>query len=204
MEWEPAAGFARALASRDAVPGGGAASAVAGALGAALGSMVGELTVGKKKYAPVEKDLRLLMARRRASGRSCWHWRWKMGRRSCPCPGPTPFPGMTRPGRRPWRPASRRAAAVPLKILEKSGQALALLEEFARKGSAPGGIGEAGTGAALCRAALWGAALNVRANTRLMADRDRARELDLQTEGLLREHLPLAERICEEIYGRTE
>lgn len=90
-----------------------------------------------------------------------------------------------------------------MKILEKSGQALALLEEFARKGSAPGGIGRRHRGGPVPGGSM-GAALNVRANTRLMADRDRARELDLQTEGLLREHLPLAERICEEIYGRTE
>ena len=39
------------LASRDSVPGGGSASALAGAIGAALGNMVGELTVGKAKYA---------------------------------------------------------------------------------------------------------------------------------------------------------
>ena len=41
--------FTAALASKASVPGGGSACALAGALAAALGGMVGELTVGKKK-----------------------------------------------------------------------------------------------------------------------------------------------------------
>ena len=55
--------FTEALASKAAVPGGGGASALVGAIGIALGDMVGELTVGKKKYADVEEDVRALMAR---------------------------------------------------------------------------------------------------------------------------------------------
>ena len=53
--------FAEALAAKAAVPGGGGASALVGALGAALGSMVGALTVGKPKYADAEPELRELM-----------------------------------------------------------------------------------------------------------------------------------------------
>ena len=49
--------FALDLASAAPVPGGGGAAAVVGALAAALGSMVGNLTVGKKKYAQNEPRL---------------------------------------------------------------------------------------------------------------------------------------------------
>ena len=53
-------GFLEELASKAAAPGGGGASALVGAAGVALGSMVGSLTVGKKKYAAVdEHDQRL-------------------------------------------------------------------------------------------------------------------------------------------------
>ena len=45
--------FVEALASKAPTPGGGGASAYAGALASALASMVGNLTVGKKKYADV-------------------------------------------------------------------------------------------------------------------------------------------------------
>ena len=51
--------FTAVLAAKDAVPGGGGASALVGAIGIALGNMVGSLTVGKKKYAAVEEDVRL-------------------------------------------------------------------------------------------------------------------------------------------------
>ncbi len=46
-----------ALASKAPVPGGGGASALGGALGAALGQMVVHLTIGKKRYADVEEEM---------------------------------------------------------------------------------------------------------------------------------------------------
>ncbi len=48
--------FIEVLASKAALPGGGGASALAGAIGIALGNMVGSLTVGKKTYADVEEE----------------------------------------------------------------------------------------------------------------------------------------------------
>ena len=53
--------FVEVLSSKAPVPGGGGASALVGAVGAALCNMVGNLTVGKKKYADVEEELRGLM-----------------------------------------------------------------------------------------------------------------------------------------------
>ena len=53
--------FLEKLSSKAPVPGGGGASALAGALAAALGLMVGNLTVGKKKYAGVEARVKEIM-----------------------------------------------------------------------------------------------------------------------------------------------
>ena len=53
--------FVNETASSAPVPGGGGVSALVGALGIALGDMVGELTTGKKKYADVEEDIKRLM-----------------------------------------------------------------------------------------------------------------------------------------------
>ena len=47
--------FIEALASKAPTPGGGGASAYVGVLASALASMVGNLTVGKKKYADAEE-----------------------------------------------------------------------------------------------------------------------------------------------------
>lgn len=53
--------FTKILASKAPVPGGGGAAAVVGALGIALCSMVGNLTVGRKKYAEVEYDVKVML-----------------------------------------------------------------------------------------------------------------------------------------------
>ena len=49
--------FVTVLASSEPAPGGGGAAALVGAIGTALGNMVGSLTVGKKKYADVEAEI---------------------------------------------------------------------------------------------------------------------------------------------------
>jgi len=53
--------FLDALASKAPVPGGGGAAAMGGAIGMALSNMVGNLTVGKKKYAGVEDEVKELL-----------------------------------------------------------------------------------------------------------------------------------------------
>ncbi len=53
--------FIEVLASKAPVPGGGGAAAMGGAIGMALSNMVGNLTVGKKKYADVEPEVKELI-----------------------------------------------------------------------------------------------------------------------------------------------
>lgn len=55
--------FIEVLASKAPVPGGGGAAAMGGAIGMALSNMVGNLTVGKKKYADVEGEAKELLAK---------------------------------------------------------------------------------------------------------------------------------------------
>jgi methenyltetrahydrofolate cyclohydrolase len=55
--------FLEALASSSATPGGGSAAAIIGAMGAALVSMVCNLTIGKKKYADVEDEMKQVLAK---------------------------------------------------------------------------------------------------------------------------------------------
>lgn len=53
--------FVEVLASKEPVPGGGGAAALVGSIGMALGNMVGNLTVGKKKYKDVEPEVKEIM-----------------------------------------------------------------------------------------------------------------------------------------------
>ena len=55
--------FNKVLASKAPVPGGGGAAAMGGAIGMALSNMVGNLTIGKKKYAEVEDEVKELVAK---------------------------------------------------------------------------------------------------------------------------------------------
>ncbi|MGH7187494.1 MAG: cyclodeaminase/cyclohydrolase family protein, partial [Pseudomonadota bacterium] len=55
--------FLRALASKSATPGGGSAAAIMGAMGAALVSMVCNLTLGKKGYEAAEGEMQAVLAR---------------------------------------------------------------------------------------------------------------------------------------------
>ena len=62
MTLESCRTFVEVLASNAPAPGGGGAAALVGAIGTALGNMVGSLTVGKKKYAEVEAEIVALKA----------------------------------------------------------------------------------------------------------------------------------------------
>ena len=57
--------FVNVLASKSAVPGGGGAAALVGAIGMALGSMVCNLTIGKKKYAEYEESVNEILVKAR-------------------------------------------------------------------------------------------------------------------------------------------
>jgi methenyltetrahydrofolate cyclohydrolase len=54
--------FLDELASKASTPGGGSAAAIMGAMGAALVSMVCNLTIGKKNYTEVEEDLKAVLS----------------------------------------------------------------------------------------------------------------------------------------------
>ena len=73
------------------------------------------------------------------------------------------------------------ACAVPLEVMEKCAEGVALVEEYAAKGSVMA-VSDAGCAAALCKVALQAASLNVFINTKLMADRERAAALDAKTD----------------------
>ena len=192
--------FLGKLGSSDAVPGGGGASALAGALGASLGIMVGSLTVGKKKYADVEEDIKALMAEMKAISESLAECINKDAEMFAPLAEAYGIP-KGEPGREEvLEKCLRDAAATPFEIMELCCRATELLEDLAVKGSKMV-ISDAATGAALCRGALLGAAVNVKVNTRLMKDRDYASYLDAKADAMINEYASRAEEVFKEYYG---
>jgi formiminotetrahydrofolate cyclodeaminase len=93
------------------------------------------------------------------------------------------------------------ACAVPLEVMEKCAEGIALVEEYAAKGSVMA-VSDAGCAAALCKAALQAASLNVFINTKLMADRERAAALDAKTDKLLDEFVLRADAVFASVMNK--
>lgn len=190
--------FINLLASDAPAPGGGGAAAVAGALGTALSHMVGALTVGKKKYAPVEPEIRALMDRCDALQRELLEQVQADEEGFRPLAQAYGIP-KDDPGREEiLERASADACQAPLRIMELCGESLEAAAVLAEKGSRLA-VSDAGCAAALLRGAMESASLNVFVNTRTMKDRGRADELNRRCQDLLDRGVPLAGRILQAV-----
>lgn len=193
--------FTEQLASPTSVPGGGGASALVGSIGIALGDMVGEFTVGKKKYAAVEEDIKALMVRAQDLRVRFLELTDKDAEVFEPLSRAYGIP-KDDPNRDSVMEAClKEAASVPMEILRLSCEALEVLSEFAAKGSVMV-ISDAATGAAACRGALSGAAVNVKINTKSMKDRAYAEALNKEVDERLDRYRTLADTIFENVYTR--
>ncbi len=195
--------FALALSSKAPTPGGGGASALVGALGAALGIMVGELTVGKKKYADVEEDLRALMAEAAELRDKLLREIDKDAEVFGPLAEAYSIPKEDPKRAEVMEKCLRDACAVPMDIMRLSCRAIELQQGFAEKGSALV-ISDAGTGVVFCWAALYGGALNVRVNTRLMADRAYAEKLNAEVDAMMEQYWKLAADVYDGVMERLK
>lgn len=198
MQQMTLADFARELSGNAPVPGGGGAAALCGALAAALSSMVASLTVGKKKYEAVQADMNTLI---RDAGRLREEFLGLIDEDAeafAPLAAAYRLPRGTEEEKAARREemerAFRRAAESPLRIMEKTREALVLVREAARKGSVIA-VSDAGCAAAILEAAARCAALNVTVNTRLMEDQKTAGQLERRAQEILAECQDETERI---------
>ena len=95
------------------------------------------------------------------------------------------------------------ACSVPMEIMEKCCEAIELIVEFGAKGSKLA-ISDAGVGAAFCKAALQGASLNVYINTKSMADREYAEELNRKADAMLEKYTKIADDTFNSVLGRLK
>ena len=165
--------FLERLASNAPTPGGGGGAAMAGALAVALTSMVGNLTVGKEKFAQYEAEVQELLAKAEAlrlellsfvnadaevfnSFMTCYR-----------LPKATEGEKLTR--NQAIQNAAKEAAEVPLKIAEACLEVMKLAERIAIIGN-PGAITDAAVSSIMARAALRSAVYNVVVNLKLIKD----------------------------------
>ena len=190
--------FVEVLASKAPVPGGGGASALVGAVGMALGNMVGSLTVGKKKYADVEEEMYALKEKATALQADFL----RLIERDAEVFEPlSKAYGMPRETEEEKAIVLKDACSVPMEIMEKCCEAIDIIVEFAAKGSALA-ISDAGVGVAFCKAALLGASLNVFINTKSMADKEYAEELNAKADAMIKKYTKIADEVFAGVEGR--
>lgn len=194
--------FVRELSSKAPIPGGGGASALAGALAAALGQMVGNLTAGKKKYAAVEEEIQEILKRLQKMQEEFLRLLDRDEEVFKPLAEAYGMPKNTIQEREQKALVMEErlldATMVPLEIMEKAVQAMELLEILAKKGSVMA-VSDVGVGVQFARTALLGGVMNVYINTKSMTNRTRAAQLNSKADKLVATGRELADRIYGEV-----
>ena len=194
MTMETCRKFVEVLASDAPTPGGGGAAALVGAIGTALGNMVGSLTVGKKKYADVEAEIIALKAKCDALQTELLNQVEMDEINFLPLAKAYGIPKDDPNRDKIMAEATVIACSTPLKIMELCCEAIECIKVFAEKGSRLA-VSDAGCGAVCCKAALQAASLNVFINTKSLKDRVVAEELNAKTLGMMDKYCPMADEI---------
>ena len=199
--------FVEVLASKAPVPGGGGASALVGAIGTALGNMVGSLTVGKKKYADVEEEMWELKAKSDKLQAELLRLIERDAEVFEPLSKAYGMPRTTEEEKaekaRVMEIVLKDACSVPMEIMEKCCEAIDIIVEFAAKGSTLA-ISDAGVGVAFCKAALKGASLNVYINTKSMQNKEYAAELNAKCDAMLEKYTKIADEVFDSVLNRLK
>ena len=186
--------FVTVLASNAPDPGGGGAAALVGAIGTALGNMVGSLTVGKKKYADVEAEIIELKAKCDALQKELLDQVEADEINFLPLAKAYGIPKDDPNRDKIMEEATIIACSTPIKIMELCCEAIECIAVFAAKGSRLA-VSDAGCGAVCCKAALQAASLNVFINTKGMKNREAAEEMNAKVNGMLTKYCAMADEI---------
>ena len=194
MTLESCRKFVGVLASDAPAPGGGGAAALVGAIGTALGNMVGSLTVGKKKYAEVEAEIIDLKAKCDALQKELLDQVEADEVNFLPLAKAYGIPKDDPNRDKIMEEATIIACSTPMKIMELCCQAIDYIEVFAAKGSRLA-VSDAGCGAVICKSALQAASLNVFINTKTLKNREIAAEMNAKALGMMDKYCPMADEI---------
>ncbi|MDN5311273.1 MAG: methenyltetrahydrofolate cyclohydrolase [Thermoanaerobacteraceae bacterium] len=188
--------FIEVLASKEPVPGGGGAAALMGAVGMALGNMVGNLTVGKEKYKDAEKEVYEIMEKSRnlqdhllklvdedAEVFKDVAAAYKM---------PKETEEQKKQKEEAMQKALKKACSVPLDIMKSASEAIKLQRRLADIGSKLA-ISDVGVGTYCLKAALLSGRLNVLINLNGITDKDFVKKTSEEMELLVKQSIEIAD-----------
>ena len=198
MTMENCRKFVEVLASDAPAPGGGGAAALVGAIGTALGNMVGSLTLGKKKYADVQDEIIALKAKCDALQTELLNQVEADEVNFLPLAKAYGIPKDDPNRDKIMEEATVIACSTPLRIMELCCEAIDCIAVFAAKGSRLA-VSDAGCGAVICKSALQAASLNVFINTKTLKNREVAEELNRRANLMLNTYGQLADEIFKDV-----
>lgn len=193
------------LASERPTPGGGGAAAVSGAIGAALVSMVANLTIGKKNYEAVEEDLKAARAKAEALRAELTAaieedvvaFNSVMG--AYGLPRATDEEKAKRA--EAIQTALKEATLAPLRAVKACFEVIALSAIAADKGNL-NVISDAGVAVLAANAGLRSAALNVFINAKAIKDRDFAEKQIAEVNALLAQAAETTEAVYQTVRNK--
>jgi formiminotetrahydrofolate cyclodeaminase len=185
---KPVTIFLDELASSAPAPGGGSVAALSGALGAALVSMVCNLTVGKEKYADVQEDIKALLEKSEALRKELTDLLEEDVKAYTTYSKAAKMPRETEEQKaeraQAMQEALQVATNVPLRIAEAAVRVMELCSPVAEKGNV-WAVSDAGVAVLMAEAALRSAALNVLINLGSLKDKEFAAQKRAQLDRLL-------------------
>ncbi len=193
--------FTEMLASKQPVPGGGGASALAGALGVALCAMVANFTIGKPKYASFEADVTAIRDQADELRGKLLKLMDADAQAFLALSDAYAMPKTDPTRKARLETATLSACEAPLAMIDACCQALELLSSILEKGNRML-VSDTGCGALLCKAAMESASMNVYVNTRTLQNREKAARINETVAAQVAKYAPVADRIIQSVYGQ--
>lgn len=197
--------FVEALADKVSVPGGGGAAALGGAIGIALSTMVGNFTVGKKKYAEVEDEVKDLIARGQKVQADLLDLIAKDAEAFEPLSAAYGLPNGTEEEKKfkveTLERESKNAVAVPMEIMRKSYEGIKIHERMGQIGSRML-ISDVGCGVVFLRGALIAGQLNVVINLNTIQDEVFIKKTKEEVDHLVKDGIKTADEVYQYVLSQ--
>ncbi len=199
--------FLEVLASKAPVPGGGGAAAMGGAIGMALSNMVGNLTVGKKKFADVEDEVKELLEKGYAIIEELKVLVEKDAEVFAPLSKayglPKDTPEQAKFKAETLEKCSKDACSVPMEIMRKSFEGIKIHERMGQIGTKIA-ISDVGCGVAFLKAALVSGSLNVIINLGAIKDEEYVGAVTEEMDRLVKDGSQIADETLELVIGKIK
>lgn len=197
--------FVEALSAKVSVPGGGGAAALGGAIGIALSTMVGNFTVGKKKYADVEGEVKELMEKGLKVQSELLDLIEKDAEAFEPLSQAYGLPAGTEEEKKikaeVLERESKNAVAVPLEIMRKAYEGIKIHERMGEIGSRLL-ISDIGCGVVFLRGSLISGKLNVMINLNTIKDTEFINKTKEEVDHLTNDGIKIADEVYQAVLGQ--